>query len=466
MDFSRTTASIRNQKNIIALLFSIILIVAQPAMLHAGHLPGAQQDNNQEEKLDLKSNSTLPNILTYAALHNPGLKATFHQWQAALGSIPQARALPDPAITFAYFIREIETRVGPQRGKIGIMQQLPWFDKLKLRGQVASAAAEAAEQRYEAMKRELFYQVKIAYYDNYLAHRRIALLQDSIRLLEDREKVLQVEYTTGKAAYTGLLKLQVEIARLQQRRQSAEAILRPIAARFNRILNRKAGDELPPPLPLALPGPDEFAKLTGIELPGDAVPESSPKHLISHLVQRLRDNNPNLKLLAAAKEREKTNQRLAKRNYLPDFTIGVDYIITDESVMPGVTDSGKDPLAVMLSLHIPLWFGKHRAKLKAAGHIYQAAIFGEQEEENWLLTQLELVIFNITDTQRRMRLFKDELYPRASQAFEVTRSAFKAGAAGYLEFIEAQRNLLDIELEYEVARTDFARALAELERLI
>ena len=73
----------------------------------------------------LDNNSTLEDYLAYAALSNPQLKAAFMEWKAAMYKIPQAGSLPDPRFNYAYFIREVETRVGPQEQKIGFSQMFP-----------------------------------------------------------------------------------------------------------------------------------------------------------------------------------------------------------------------------------------------------------------------------------------------------------------------------------------------------
>ena len=82
-------------------------------------------------QIELTDASTLSDYLAYAALHNPGLKAAFNRWKAALEKIPQVNSLPDPRFTYAYFIENVETRVGPQRHKLDISQTFPWFGKLQ-----------------------------------------------------------------------------------------------------------------------------------------------------------------------------------------------------------------------------------------------------------------------------------------------------------------------------------------------
>ncbi len=58
----------------------------------------------------LDGNSTLDDYLHYAFSHNPGLRAAFDRWKAALDRIPQARFLDDPTLSFEYFVEQSDTR--------------------------------------------------------------------------------------------------------------------------------------------------------------------------------------------------------------------------------------------------------------------------------------------------------------------------------------------------------------------
>ncbi len=423
-----------------SLLMVLFLFFFPASRLMAGQLPTAQ---DSPEAVELNEESTLSDYLAYAALHNPGLKAAFYRWQAALARIPYVRALPQPQLTFAYFIREIETRVGPQRGKVGIKQMFPWFDKPKLRGSAAEAFAEAEKHRFDAQKLALFYRVKQAYFEHYFVLRTVALLKESAALLKDREAALESKYRTGSASYAALLKLQVEIDKLEERRQSAAALLIPVKAALNAVLNRFLD------APLAEP----------------RINIDKPRFFSTQLENILKKNNPALKSSTALIEKAKIDLKLAKRNYLPDFSLGVDYMITGETAMPGVPDSGKDPLAVMVSIHLPVWLKKNRAAVGAADNRFLAALNRKQEEENKLLSRLQMVVYRFRDAERKMALYKDKLLPRAKQALEVTRSAFETGSSDFLDFIDSQRTLLHFELEYERARTDSARGFAEIEML-
>jgi outer membrane protein TolC len=179
----------------------------------------------------------------------------------------------------------------------------------------------------------------------------------------------------------------------------------------------------------------------------------------------LKQDNPALKSIDAKTAKEQIGIKLAKKNYYPDFSLGVDYMFTGKTDMPGVADSGKDPIAAMISLRLPIRSKKNKAAVKQAEAGYRAALNRRKENENNLLARLDMVLFKYHDAQRKMRLYSDSLLPRAKQALEVTRSAFETGKAGFMDFIDSQRTLLAFELEYEEAKTLRAQRLAELEML-
>jgi cobalt-zinc-cadmium efflux system outer membrane protein len=408
--------------------------------------PLVSQVKQKLEKVEITENSTLHDLLAAAALNNPGLKAAFERWQAALARVPQVKALPDPQLNFSYFIREIETRVGPQQAKVGFMQMFPWFGKLKLKGKAAAEAANAQNQQYESIKRSLFYEVKTAYYDYYYAVRTAEVLKENVALLENLESVIQVKYRTGNVSYAILVKIQVEGDKLQDRLKSALDYLEPVKARLNAALNRPVHALLPVPKAMAMEN-------ESIELSRE------------RLMERLKANSPVLKAIDAMAAKSEISIRLAKKNYYPDFSFGVDYMLTGEARMPGVADSGKDPLAAMVSIRLPLWIKKNKAGVNEANALYRAALYQREETENNLLARLEMVLFKFRDAERKVKLYRESLLPRAQQALEVTRSAFEAGKANFLDFIDSQRMLLMFELEYEEARTLRAQRLAELQML-
>ena len=148
----------------------------------------------------------LEDYLRYASLNNAELKAKFQQWKAALEQIPQAKALDDPKFTYSYFIEEVETRVGPQQQKFGIMQVFPWFGKIQARTDVAAAKAQAAKQRYEATKLKLFRQVKVVFYEFAYLATATNIAKSNLELLQHFEEVARTKYLTATAIHPDIIR--------------------------------------------------------------------------------------------------------------------------------------------------------------------------------------------------------------------------------------------------------------------
>lgn len=368
---------------------------------------------------ELKAGAGLPDYLTHAALSNPGLEAAFHRWKATLERIPQARAFPDPRLTFGYFIQEVETKVGPQRAKLGFMQPLPGPGKRSARAGIALHEAEVARARYEAAKLRLFHRVRRAYWEYWYLARAIAVTQDNLELLKQLEGVARRKYAAGIAQSSALTKVQVELGKLEERLAELRDFRRPASARLCAAIGRDARAILP--------------------WPGDE-PRAEPVLVPSFdaLLLALRAQSP--EIVRARQEIEKAEAivALARRNFRPDFSVGLDYVFTGEA-SGSVEDSGKDPIVLGFSVSLPLSRAKYRAAEREAQAMRLAAESALEDKMNELASALQLALFKYRDAGRKIGLYRDALVPKARQALEVARKAFEADRANFLDLIDAQR---------------------------
>lgn len=393
----------------------------------------------------IDDSASLEAYLAYAALNNPRLKAAFNEWKAALTRVPQARALPDPRFNYGYYIRAVETRVGPQRHAFGISQMFPWFGKLQLQGDGALENANAAHQRFTAEKLKLFYLVKEAFYEHAYLERAISVIGDNVDLMNSLESVILAKYRAGTTPYSDVVQVQVEIDKLQDQQHSLTDLIRPVKARLNAVLNRQMDAPVYSPPQLVV---------VSIAL--------SDEELIAILLE----NNPALREIEFLAAKEKTAIGLAKKQSYPDISLGLDYIDTGEAITPGVADSGKDPLIARVSINLPIWFGKNRAAVEQAEARYLSVLQTRQDSENEQLLNLEMTLYRFREAQRKINLYQEVLLPRAREALNVTQSAFRVDNVGYLDLINAQRTMLEFELILERSLANHAQRLAEIEMLI
>lgn len=393
----------------------------------------------------LQMADSLKGYLNYAAENNPGLQSAFNLWKAELEKVAQVRSLPDPTLNFAYFVREVETKVGPQQMKVGLMQKFPWFGKLKLRGDIFFERARALEDNFERLKLELFYKVKKLYYDYYYTSRSIVIIKENIALLKAASEQIRTMYSTGRTSYSNLIRVQIELDKLKDRNISLEDKLPTIRVALNSVMNRSLEKEI---------FVDKRIGDMRFHIKG------------SSLVKILKTTSPELKSLDHFTLSRAAGVKLARKNFLPDFSIGADIIVTGDSSVPGVTDSGKDPFLIKMSMNIPLRFKKINASIRDARMRLDAVKYKKIEKENKLLSSLETALFNFNDSGRIIKLYRDSLKPKAQQAFEVTKTAFTTGKMGFLDFIDTQRTLLDFDLVLEKAKSSHLQNLALIEKII
>lgn len=386
----------------------------------------------------------LPDYLRYAALNNAGLRASFERWKAALERVPQADALPDPRFSYVYFIEEVETRVGPQRQRFGLAQTFPWIGTLRLR-EGAAAAEAAAQQAYEKAKLSLFYRVEAAYYEYWYLWQALAVTKEHIRLVANLEGVARMRFKAGAAPHSAVIQAQVELGKLDDRVRTLEALQRPTVAKLNAALNR--------PVHLSLPWPDVLPALSGA-------------FSDEHVLQRFSDSNPDLRRLAQLVLKEDAGIRLARKNYYPDITLGVDYVDTGAAQNPDLADSGKDPIMAMASISLPLWYGKRRAAEREARHRKAAAEASRDDAGKRLEADLVLALYHFRDAERKIALYGDTLVSKAEQSLKVTKQGFEAGSTEFVSLIDAQRLLLEFQLAHRRAQADRGKWFAAIDALV
>ena len=387
---------------------------------------------------------SLQDYLRYAALENAGLEAAFNLWQAELLRVPQARSFPDPRLAYTYYIEEVETRVGPQRQKLALVQTFPWFGKRGFRGDAAVESAGAARQAYESAKLRLFYRVKSAYHDYWYLATAIEVTREHIRLVSNMEGVARARFKAGKAQHSDVIQAQVELGKLTDRLSTQEALRRPVVAGLNAALNRETGGDLPAPRTL---------------------PDMSPAFSDEQALRWLSERNPELARLSHLVAKEELGIKLARRDYYPDVSVGVGYIETGEALEPGVSGSGSDPLTAAASINLPVWYGRYRAAEREARFRRAAAAETREDREQRLRADLERALFHYRDAERKIDLYRDTLVPKAEESLKVTQQGFEAGKAGFPALVDAQRSLLEFQLEHQRARAERGTRLAEIEML-
>ena len=157
---------------------------------------------------------------------------------------------------------------------------------------------------------------------------------------------------------------------------------------------------------------------------------------------------------------------LAKLESRPDFTVGLNYVQIGDLDTPAMSvDSGKDAWGVTFGVNIPLWSKKNHAAQAEAASSQQAIQSEYQNRLNALKADLASSLSSLTDANRRLELYGEELLGLAQQAVENSRVSYQGGRTGILEVIDSERSLLELQLLYWRAAADAWQQLVAAQTL-
>jgi outer membrane protein TolC len=376
---------------------------------------------------------TLEDYLTRALSHNPGLTAFEQRYEAAIQRIPQAASLPDPKLQITHFVESVQTRTGPQENVIALSQTLPWFGKLSSRKEAASKKAEALWFAYQDQQLKLARAVSLAYYEYAYLGQAIRLAGENRDLLRKLEPIVETK-VQGGADLNALLRLKVEIGKVDDRLQSLKQ--KKIAQ------SAKLGELLAMPEARGLPTPEWAAPAADLPAPAS-------------LAADIRANNPELQMLERKVASARARHKIARLEAYPDVTLGLNYIQVDApKVNPTTPDAGQDPWGVTIAIDIPIWYPKYNAAKAEA--LASKRGFESEYHNRWnaLRADLGASLAELKDAKRRLTLYGEELLGLAKQAVENSRTSYEGGRTGILEVIDSERSLLDLQLLYWRAAAD------------
>lgn len=388
---------------------------------------------------------SLKQYLETAAKNNPGLKAKFSDYMAAMEKVPQVGTLPDPNVAFGYFIQSAETRVGPQRATFNLSQSFPWFGLLNAQEDVATEMANAKYEVFENAKSNLFFEVKTAYYNYYFIEKAIEITQENIEILEVFKRLSLVKIEAGKASIVDELRVELELNDLRNQLALLNDSKHVLQIQFNNLLN--------------------IEKTSIIQ-----VPETLWQDELSLDKQSVLDSifssNHELKSIDYKLKAFVNQEVVAKKQGLPKFNIGLGYTVVSKNPGASFSDNGKDAfLFPSIGLKIPLYRKKYKALIKESKYLQESQLAKKEDRQNTLSTVYENTFKNYSDSDRRILLNQTQT-EIAKKVLDVLITSYSTDSKDFEEVLRIERQLLKYELAYHKALTDKNAATAFVEYLI
>ena len=318
---------------------------------------------------------------------------------------------------------------------VRIDQLIELGGKAKHRANAATAAELASQYFLKYAERAVLVGVEQLFYEGLSAQQKE---RDLLDIVEMNKKVLEtasIRYRAGDISRMDLNKITLDISRAENEYKNAKADLYKAKASiakalaFNKTINQST---------LSSDWPNHSLDIPAI--PWDKISS--------------RDDLQSLKNRTISAE---SSRHLARSLKVPDVTVGLQY---NHLPVTGSTQNGTIN-TYMVNLTIPL-FIRHQYQgeaLRAEAEYYKARD-GQLRAERDALVALEQQEAELRAYQDRLNKVLLDILPGAEQIADAAEFAYKKGAIGVLELVDARRSLRQARTEAAQVRADFAKSLS------
>ena len=425
------------------LVFWVWLPIESKAQREAEPLP--TKSLPQSTTVALATGIDPPTLIRLAVERNPKLKAARANWQATIERYPQVTALPDPMLMYSYFARSVETRVGPQRHRLGFSQSFPYPGTLDAVGQVTLKEIEIQRVKYEQVVRDLIVDLKLAYHELAYLQRAWQITEQNQKLLDHILKIANTRYASGEATLNDVLKAQSQLVQLSYDLILVRELEEVEKGNINALLSVPSTIPLGPPTPIAY---------TVLDIP------------VADLERQALARRQELQIADLMIQKATEAIKLAELKTKPMFKLELMTVETGDALMPHTLDSGKNPISMGVGISIPWSSSKNRSQIRESELNRSAAVENKRSMEDLMLANLKRLYFRLENARRLVDLYENSLIPQAEQAMEVAETWHQEGTKSIAGLLETQSVWLNFNLARLRAITDYQQNLARLERLV
>lgn len=402
----------------VRLVFAVMLIVVIPGS------PAAQ---------DWPASLSVDEALALAVRDNPSFRAKRQEYRATQANEITAGLRPNPVTS--YVAEQLGNRnVDPQH-TVTLGQPIELGDKRQRRLNSARAASQVTAAELEDVRRLVVAQVKKAFTDVLVADGIVKLTADSLRTLDEVERLQRIRAEKGDISELELTRL--ELQRFVFDRDLVDARQAAAAARV--ALGLAIGRNAVPP---------------EVTIVGALALRDGPLDAES-LRQRALDARPDLRAAEATRLRARADRELARANAWWDFTPQLEYqrIGSDNTFGVGVSV----PLRV---------FDRNQGELARTRAEIERAEAARDAMAKRVVADVDTALTQVTSAQDKLRLLREIYLPKAQRARDTVAFAYRRGGVSLLDFLDAERTYRETTLEHMRALGSYQTALDELESAI
>ena len=386
-----------------------------------------------------------------AVRDNPSL-AEMQSRYFALAEMPsQVGSLPDPMINLGAMNFPVDTFHVDQEPmtqlQFGFSQAFPFPGKLALKQNAAEHDAKAAKHSVAEARLQLARKVKYRWWQFYYIDRALETVDRNQVLLGQFIEVAKTKYETGKGLQQDVLLAQLELSKLIDQKIQLTAIRRQQAIQLNILMDQSPELDITLPREVSRNLP-ELASETDLYVKAEAV-------------------RPLLRQLSTKVDAARSRLDLAKRDYYPDFTVGLAY--GDRSGNNPMPRGGarSDFFSVMVGVKVPIYARRKQSKaINQRSLEVQTNRYALLDERALVRGAIASSVTDFSRAKQQISLFESGIVPQAEQTVKSMLAGYQVSEVDFLNLVRSQITLFNYELQYWQALSEAKQALAQLEAAV
>ncbi len=364
-------------------------------------------------------------LVAEALAANPEIRGSEAQWRMQVAKAQQAGSFEDPMLMFGIQNGMVSDPLAFDQDTntakvIGISQMFPFFGKRGLLREGAEREAEAARWSLEERKVELRQMVSEAWAQLAYVEASLRLVGKNIALLDDIGRLAEASYTSGMGKQADIVRVQIERTRMEEMKLGLIQQRRSLQANFTALLRREEPAEIKVPAGVVVP-----VTLSAAELQAQA-----------------QQSRPELFARSARIDKAVVSERLARREYYPDFTLNLEYMQRDAFMNEMAASDGEDMYTATVSFNLPVLTGKRRAMVTEAQQEKRMAEADVDMLRNEIRRSIDDSLAKLEASAKMARLYREGLLPQDEFARESTLAAYRAGQIEFMSVLDSQMKLL------------------------
>ncbi len=338
---------------------------------------------------------------------NPHLRTLEKRTEAMQVAIRSKKAIPNPMVTMGTPINS-----DMKMYELTFSQSIPWPGEIVAKKKIASRAFESFDEYLKDEKNDVLFELRKECVNLFTIDQKIKYLNENVEYLKEAEKVIRINYTTGKNSQMPILKIGLEISLTKDKIDQLKTEMNVIKSNLSELLE------------LSIDNIEVIDRLPGMSVPS-----------LENSIKLSIEQNPEINSFEQKIRVAEENLLLAKQKLGPQFVASTKY------------KSADDEWSIMGGVSVPIWAAPKVSEIKEKKLLLEAAKEELEKKKADLENMTASMHFNYVDAKRQIELLDKELIPIANQTFELAMVNYTSGQSSLLEMLDALRMANDLRMK-------------------